>query len=103
MSVIGASSFLTFCKGLEGQKLATLTKQTTFHLDLVKEDGLYWTVDSTKRPRYSKKHWIIRYLDYYSQTGSLCVSEYCKNIKGTEASYILPLIKLYQESKEVQS
>ena len=96
MTKIAYAPFMEFCKTHIGRELPTIGGKAKFKLYKVENDCLRWIVLSTNDDRhYSKKNWILKFIEYFNKTNSLSPSEYNKNIHCTTASYILTLIKLY--------
>jgi len=92
VSVIEIDSFIDFCKTLVSKELHTIWREKPFVLTSVNNERLDWLVKSTGNYRYSKRHWIEKYLNQYAKTGASRPKDYPKT---TEASYILTLIELY--------
>lgn len=95
MSTIDFNSFMTFCKGLEGQTLPTVGERARFILSLVENDCLHYIVESTGKHRHSRKPYIEDVLNRYAMTRSLRPGDYVDITLN--ASYTLSLIKLYLE------
>jgi hypothetical protein len=95
LTAIDFNSFMTFCKGLEGQTLPTVGGRARFVLSLVQNDCLYYIVESTRKLRHSTRPWIEAVLNHYAITESLRPVDY-QHITFN-ASYTLSLIKLYLE------
>jgi hypothetical protein len=95
MKVVTFSPFMQFCETKLNQELPTIGGRAKFTLKSVQNNRLDWIVRSTGKARYSKEKWIRKYLDYYNKTASLHPIDYEKNLKATEASYLLTLIKLF--------
>jgi len=90
---ISFSSFMAFCKTLEGQTLPTKGGNANFVLLSVKSDRLFYHVISTGNDRRSTKRWIEDVLNHYSKTGSLRPVDYVHIT--TNASYTLTLLDLF--------
>jgi hypothetical protein len=95
MEKIQYEPFMEFCKTKLNQELETIAKHAKFRLASVQIDRLEWIVLYENRRHYSTHNWIQKYIDYFNQTSSFCVAAYNRNMRGTEASYILPRFKLY--------
>jgi hypothetical protein len=96
MNTIRFTPFMDFCKGLVGQTLPTKGGNAKFILLSVKNDTLYYLVESTQNERHSNKKWIEKVLNHYALTGSLRTVDYVRIT--TNASYTLKLIELYLQS-----
>ena len=95
MEKIQYEPFMEFCKSLLNQELETIAKHAKFRLTSVQSDRLEWIALYQNRRHYSTHNWIQKYIDYFNQTSSFCVAAYNRNMRGTEASYILALFKEY--------
>lgn len=95
MNTIDFNSFMTFCKGLEGQTLPTVGKRAQFVLSLVENDCLHYIVESTGKYRYARSPYLENVLNRHARTRSLRPCDY-RDIT-VNASYTLSLIKLYLE------
>jgi hypothetical protein len=105
--LIDYDSFISFCKTLIAQPLQTLWMYKKFYLTSVDKQRMDWIVKSINKPRWSRIDYIQSYLNGYEKTKSLRPKDYKeltttdgKKLKTTEASYILPLIDLY--NKEIE-
>ncbi len=97
MSAIDFSSFIAFCRSLEGQTLPTIGGRAQFVLSSVRSDGLYYTVLSTLKVRKAGSPYIEDVLNQYQMTHSLRPVDYRQITLN--ASYTLSLIKLYLEQQ----
>jgi hypothetical protein len=93
MSAIPYSSFMNFCKVLQGQTLTTAGGLAQFTLSSVQDNQLEYIVQSTGKTRRSRQEWIKKILNHYAITQSLRPVDYVD--VTVNASYILTLMKLY--------
>ena len=92
---INLRDFLAFAESLDGKTLRTVRgKPFTVH---VSREGLLFTPASTGKPRRHNHAYIERVHEVFEATGSFLVKDYPFTV---DASYHLPLIKLYFGQKK---
>ncbi len=95
MSLVSINSFITFCKSQKGRVLDTVGGRAKFELSAVDNDAFYYTLVSTGKIRKQGTKYIERILNRYAEIKSLSPKDYLDI--SVNASYILALIKLYNE------
>jgi hypothetical protein len=106
--MINIDSFTSYCKTLIGKRLETLWLHRPFRLKSASQERFDWIVESSGKPRYSKRRYLESYLQRYRETKSLRPKDYKilttidnKQLKTTDASYILTLIDLYMKQNVI--
>jgi hypothetical protein len=91
---IDLKEFMAFVSNLQGHEQKTVRGEG-FHVE-VTPDGLVFTPVSTGKPRKHSLDYMDKVHERFEASGSLKVKDYEFTV---EASYHLPLIKLYVESR----
>jgi len=97
MTAVTPKALLEFAKGLKRKKLHTLAKRRPFKIKKVDiAEGVMEFVTSRGKPQRASGRWLQETCEVFSDTKSLCPSDY-RHTHGV--TYALALIHLFNESQ----